>query len=145
MAKQERMTAEEFIRSVQREERKRRSAPRSPGSKVDYSPKLLPALKGLGLPYPAAEFKFHPPRKWPFDFSWWYCELDTRREVKVALEVEGGVDSGVGHAHPVNFRTDIEKYNRAVLDGWTLLRCMPGMLELEDGRAILWIEEALKG
>ena len=134
MAQQERMSAADFRKEVAKGKIGRRT--RSPGPKVDYSGALFPMLTAMGLPLPVTEHRFHPPRRWHFDFAW--------LEQKLALEVEGGVDARVGHAHPTNFRTDIEKYNRATLDGWRVLRVMPEHLKQEDGRAVFWIEEALK-
>lgn len=46
-----------------------------------------------------------------------------------------------GHAHPIRFEKDIEKYNEAALYGWTVIRVTPQMVR--DGRAIEWLERAL--
>lgn len=60
------------------------------------------------------EYRFHPTRKWRFDFAW--------VEQRVALEVEGSVWARGRHTRGKGFLGDIEKYNEAVLEGWTLLR-----------------------
>lgn len=63
------------------------------------------------------EYKFHPVRKWRFD----YAIVDH----KIALEVEGGVWTGGRHTSPKGFLGDIEKYNSATLMGWRVFRVTP--------------------
>lgn len=63
------------------------------------------------------EFKFHPVRKWRFDYA--------VPEHKIALEVEGGVWTGGRHTSPIGFLGDIEKYNTATLMGWRVFRTTP--------------------
>lgn len=63
------------------------------------------------------EFKFHPVRKWRFDYA--------VPEYKIALEVEGGVWTGGRHTSPKGFLGDIEKYNTATLMGWRVFRTTP--------------------
>src|ERR1043166_3127491 len=62
------------------------------------------------------EFRFHPVRKWRFDFC--------IPAMMIAVEVEGGVWMGSGGAHNrgKGFLEDIEKYNEATVLGWRLLR-----------------------
>lgn len=104
----------------------------------DYSPILEMQLKALGLPFPEKEYQFHKPRKWRFDFAW--------PRYMLALEVEGGIwmKRGGAHRHPLNFLLDLDKYNQAAIDGWRIIRVTPDMLTTEDGRAALWVEQALK-
>ena len=61
------------------------------------------------------EVKFHPTRKWRFDYANW--------ENKVAVELEGGtwMKKG-GHTSGVGYQKDTEKYNEAVKLGWRVLR-----------------------
>ena len=63
------------------------------------------------------EFKFHPVRKWRFDYA--------VPEHKIDLEVEGGVWTGGRHTSPKGFLGDIEKYNTATLMGWRVFRTTP--------------------
>ena len=63
------------------------------------------------------EYRFHPKRKWRFDYA--------IPESKVALEVEGGVWSGGRHIRAQGFLGDMEKYNTATLMGWKVLRTTP--------------------
>lgn len=66
------------------------------------------------------EFKFHPVRKWRFDYA--------IPEHKIALEVEGGVLTGGRHTSSVGFMKDMEKYNTATLMGWRVFRTTPDEL-----------------
>lgn len=63
------------------------------------------------------EHKFHPIRKWRFDYA--------IPEHKIALEVEGGVWTGGRHTSPKGFLGDMEKYNTATIMGWRVLRTTP--------------------
>ena len=71
----------------------------------------------MGLPAPTPELKFHPVRKWRFDYAW--------EDAKVFLEVEGGVWSGGRHTNPKGFKGDMAKYNAATCMGWRKLSCTP--------------------
>lgn len=73
-----------------------------------------------GLPSPETEYRFHPTRKFRFDYAW--------PDAKVALEVEGGVWTGGRHTRAAGFLKDVEKYNRAAAMGWRVLRCTPATL-----------------
>ena len=66
------------------------------------------------------EYKFHPVRKWRFDYA--------IPERKIALEVEGGVWTGGRHTSSVGFMKDMEKYNTATLMGWRVFRTTPDEL-----------------
>ncbi len=63
------------------------------------------------------EHKFHPKRKWRFDYA--------IPEYKIALEVEGGVWTGGRHIRAQGFLGDMEKYNTATLMGWRVFRTTP--------------------
>lgn len=63
------------------------------------------------------EYKFHPERRWRFDYA--------IPEHKIALEVEGGVWTQGRHTRPQGFLGDIEKYNTATLMGWRVFRTTP--------------------
>jgi len=55
-------------------------------------------------------------RRWRFDFSLPCCKL--------AIEIDG-----MSHAQPAVFLKDIEKYNRAMVLGWRVLRFTPEMID----------------
>jgi very-short-patch-repair endonuclease len=69
---------------------------------------------------PVQEYRFHPVRRWRFDYA--------LPELKIAIEVEGGVFTRGRHTRPTGYINDLEKYNHASLMGWTLLRVIPGQL-----------------
>ncbi len=71
-------------------------------------------LKDEKIPKPAIEYRFLPDRKWRFDFAY--------PEKKIAVEIEGGVYSGGRHTRGSGFTEDTRKYNRAVMEGWKVLR-----------------------
>lgn len=81
------------------------------------------------------EFKFHPVRKWRFDYA--------IPEHKIALEVEGGVWTGGRHISPKGFLGDIEKYNTATLMGWRVFRTTPE--DLYKTATIKLIKTAISG
>jgi hypothetical protein len=72
------------------------------------------------LPVPVPEFRFHPSRRWRFDWAW--------PAHRLALEVEGGIRDNGRHTRPLGFLADMVKYNQAAALGWRLLRCTPGTL-----------------
>lgn len=75
---------------------------------------FMDELAALGVDDYDQEFKFHPKRKWRFDFAW--------PDLLVAAEVEGGVFVRGRHVSPKGFVADCEKYNAAAQLGWTVLR-----------------------
>ena len=66
---------------------------------------------------PLTEHRFHPTRKWRFDYAW--------EDHRIALEVEGGVWVGGRHTSGAGFVKDMEKYNEAACLGWRIIRCQP--------------------
>jgi very-short-patch-repair endonuclease len=90
-------------------------------------------LRAGKLPAPVREARFHPKRRWRFDFSW--------PEQKLAIEIEGGVWNGGRHTTGAGFSADCEKRAEAVLLGWRVLN-FPGAW-VKDGRALRYAELAL--
>lgn len=70
-----------------------------------------------GLPEPRVEVKFHPERKWRFDYCWPHA--------MVAVEIEGGIFSGGGHVRGAMFLKNQEKYNEATRMGWKVYKFIP--------------------
>ena len=91
--------------------------------------------KAVGLPVPVAELKFHPLRRWRFDWAF--------TEAKLAVEVEGGVWTGGRHTRGVGFLKDCEKYAEALIHGWRVLRVTPK--HIQDGKALGWCYAILEG
>lgn len=80
-------------------------------------------LKKERLPYPIKEFRFSE-RRWRFDYAF--------PDSKVALEIEGGVWINGRHTRGQGYINDCEKYNRATILGWKVLRVIPNMLISND-------------
>lgn len=77
----------------------------------------------------AREFRFHPTRRWRFDFAF--------PEHRLAIELDGmgrGRKKG-GHQTAVGMRNDREKANAAVLRGWRVLR----FLSADRANACAWV------
>lgn len=77
-------------------------------------------FKAFGLPEPVEEHRFHPVRRWRFDYAW--------PNKKVALEVEGGTWSGGRHTRGSGFEGDCLKYSEAAIMGWKVIRCTTKMM-----------------
>lgn len=75
---------------------------------------MLKKLTGYDF---VSEYKFHDKRRWRFDF----CNIET----KTAIEIEGGAFTNGRHTRGAGFIGDMEKYNNAVLLGWSILRFTP--------------------
>ena len=77
------------------------------------------AFVKAGLPKPQVEYRFHPTRRWRFDYAW--------PDLKLAVEYEGGTWSGGRHTRALGYAKDCEKYNEAALLGWKVFRYANGM------------------
>jgi len=82
----------------------------------------------VGLPKPVSEFKFHPERRWRFDYAY--------PEKKIAIEIEGGIFTNGRHVRGKGFLNDLEKYNNAALLGWKLLRYTPSNIDYDQIRKL---------
>lgn len=60
------------------------------------------------------EYKFDSERKFKFDYA--------NLRLKIAIEIEGGIYTGTGHARTGRYLKDMEKYNKATIKGWMILR-----------------------
>ena len=94
---------------------------------------LLLDMKRLKMPIPEREWRFHPTRRWRFDFAW--------PGDKVAAEVEGATWANGRHNRGSGFEADCIKYGEAAIMGWRVIRVTKTMIE--DGRAVDLIERAL--
>lgn len=75
---------------------------------------LATRIQQLGLPKPEREYRFHVKRRWRFDFAW--------PAHKLAVEIEGSVWTQGRHTRGGGFIADLQKYNIAAIEGWTVLR-----------------------
>lgn len=61
-----------------------------------------------------AELRFYPTRKWCFDYA--------IPELKIAIEIDGGVWTYGRHNRASGYVKDVEKLNTAASLGWLVLR-----------------------
>jgi len=90
-------------------------------------------LKGLKLPEPVLELRFHPTRKWRFDCAW--------PDRLLAVEVDGGTGLYGRHNRPQGYENDCEKLNEAIALGWKVLR-FTGR-QVKSGEAAIFLEERI--
>lgn len=60
------------------------------------------------------ELKFHPTRRWRFDYA--------HPDLKIAIEIEGAVWTRGRHTRGAGYLADCEKYNTAQIMGYRVLR-----------------------
>lgn len=82
-----------------------------------------------GIPTPEKEYRFHPTRRWRFDYAF--------IARKIGVEIEGGIWSRGRHTRGSGFLGDMEKYNEAGKMGWTVFRFTPKQLEKGEAQAFL--------
>jgi hypothetical protein len=87
----------------------------------------------IDLPGYTKEHIFHPTRKWRFDYAW----LD----LKVALEIHGGVFTNGRHTRGNGFSEDKVKMNSAQLLGWIVIEATTA--QVKDGQMLGWIKTAI--
>ena len=88
----------------------------------------------IDLPGYQQEFIFHPVRKWRFDYAW--------VELKVALEIHGGVFTNGRHTRGKGFSEDKVKMNSAQLLGWIVIEATTA--QVKGGLMLTWITEAIE-
>ena len=74
------------------------------------------------------EYKFHPTRKWRFDYF---------HNSGVAIELEGGIYTGGRHTRGSGFLKDMEKYNDAASRGILVFRVPSHKISAEWLRPIV--------
>lgn len=105
---------------------------------------LCKQCKALGLPEPQTEYKFHPERKWRFDFAWpaWtdYPDFDKENGIlpktrgNLAIEIQGGTFTRGRHSRGAGQHNDYEKMNEAQRLGWRVLQFDSSMLSSQRKR-----------
>ncbi|MFH1230040.1 MAG: hypothetical protein V1709_00945 [Planctomycetota bacterium] len=70
-------------------------------------------LNQIGIKF-VKEYRFNPPRRWRFDYA--------IVQKGIAVELEGAVWVRGRHTRGSGFIKDCEKYNRATILGWKILR-----------------------
>ncbi len=86
--------------------------------------------KLFNIPEPAKEYKFHPTRRWKFDFAW--------PDKKIGCEVDGGLWTFGRHNRPVTMIKDNEKFNNAALLGWRIFKFTPQ--QFKNGEAAEFLQ-----
>lgn len=94
--------------------KRRRNAPKSPRNAKDAFTLLLRQRIGVEC---VKEYRFHPTRKWRFDYAF--------PSIRVAIEIDGGVWINGRHTRPSGFLGDMEKFNAAATLGWVVLKFTP--------------------
>ena len=91
--------------------------------------------RAIKLPTMQKEFRFHPTRRWRFDYAF--------PEMLIAVEIEGGTGRVRGrHLRTLGFREDCTKYNEAAMLGWMVLRGDAKMVK--DGSLLAMVERAIQ-
>ena len=86
----------------------------------------------IGLRKPVTEHKFHPKRRWRFDYAW--------VDLKIALEIHGGTYTHGRHVQGTGFANDREKMNEAQLLGWIVIEAASDNVHKIRG----WLEQAMR-
>jgi len=74
------------------------------------------------------EYRFHPVRRWRFDFA--------IPQNRIAVEIEGGIYTQGRHTRGSGFAKDCEKYNAATVLGWSVLRYPANQVSSESAEEI---------
>jgi hypothetical protein len=92
---------------------------------MKYNPAIVSGYwQAAGIPEPFAEWRFHPVRKWRFDWAW--------PEHRLYLEADGGIWIAGGHNRGAQMKKDWEKRNAATILGWRGLWLEPRDLCTDD-------------
>ncbi|WP_257993592.1 DUF559 domain-containing protein [Cupriavidus pauculus] len=114
---------------------RRPAAPRRPRIGISLGEEIFAnQVKSSGLTGQEREYRFDPIRMWRFDFAW-----PARR---LAVEVEGGTWTGGRHTRGSGYQADLEKYNAAAAQGWTVLRFTTD--QVKRGAAIAAVKAAIQ-
>ena len=91
-------------------------------------------IKAAGLPAPEREHRFHPERRWRFDFAW--------PSLMIAVECDGGAYSNGRHNRGPGYEEDCIKLAEATILGWSVLRFTTG--QVKQGMAINMISRLME-
>lgn len=104
------MTASEYLEFIKKN-KSTSTKKNGDGSKAKSEIEMV--LKHGGYDY-VKELKFHPSRKWRFDFA--------IESLRIAIEYEGIMSEKSRHTTITGMSADCDKYNAAQLLGWKVLR-----------------------
>jgi len=93
---------------------------------------------GYGYEQPVAEYRFHPTRRWRFDWAFLGARL--------AVEIDGGhwVRGRNSHHSPTGGSRDREKDRAAIMLGWRVLRYTTGDLKQRPVQIIEEVKRFLR-
>jgi hypothetical protein len=95
-------------------------------------------VKALKLPIPQRNYRFCPTRKYEIDWAW--------PDLKIGIEIQGGIWSKGAHARPLNILRDMSKRNLLTEYHWRVWEFTPA--EAIDGevihRLIPYFEQGVK-
>ena len=103
-------------------------------------------MRAEKLPDPVREYRFHPTRRWRFDFAY--------PDLKLATEVEGITSYGKNqngtmklgrHQSAKGIEADLIKYQEAMKLGWTVYRCSGQMIKSGDAIDTIKLLFGMKG
>ena len=100
----------------------------------DLEDKFEFQLKALKLVSYEREYRFHPTRRWRFDFAF--------PHKKIAVELHGAIYTQGRHSRGAGIEGDMEKINAAQELGWSVFCFSAGMVNTGD--AVQQIERILK-
>ena len=91
-----------------------------------------------GLPAPTRQYRFHPTRRWTFDFAW--------PDIKLAVEIHGGIWRPKGaHNTGTAIHRDCEKSREATKLGWRVLAYTTKDLQDRPVQVIEEVAEMVRG
>jgi very-short-patch-repair endonuclease len=91
--------------------------------------------QGVPIDPPRREYRFHPTRRWRFDFAW--------PRFRVAVEVDGGAFVRGRHVQGAGSHGDRNKLNAATLLGWRVLQYDVRHLRDDPATVFVQVLEAL--
>ena len=109
---------------------------------------LAEQLRQAGIPF-ESEYRFAPPRRWRADFmvteGWMvrnsHGQLVEMENGRILIEIDGGGYVAGRHSRGAGMEKDAEKQSAAAILGYRVIRATPK--QVEDGRCLQWIKEAL--
>lgn len=85
--------------------------------------------EAAGLACPVPEYRFHPTRRWRWDWAW--------PEDKLAVEVNGGAWVGGRHTRGAGYARDLEKWSAGAALGWRIIHVTPRQFARGDALALV--------
>lgn len=93
---------------------------------------FLIMLADAGIPPPEPEYRFHPVRRWRWDYCW--------PEQMIAMEIQGGTWTRGRHTRGRGYSNDCTKLNEGQLHGWRVFWFTTEMVN--DGSAVAVLRRA---